>query len=361
MINTKDLKSKYPPSYVLENVIGLKQSGSRRSTWIRYQYDSGRPALVCNDSTGVIVDHKGQAISPDGGNTTDIIGFVQKHFGISFRSAVEKITGEQVPEDYQIPEPEPPAKPDYSLRTLKIWNNNLLKYGQQFLMDRMISEEYAKMSLLGYRYKVEKGMVELGDGKFPLMSGWRIVFPTFRTKPKYNLIRINQRLDIAKARATYEKMDVKTKTLLSKLGDVDDVIDTLWRDKYLSKGSPIEPYHGWMIKKWNGEEWEYPRLQTMLICEGEIDAINLYEATGLPSIPSKKVFVSGAESVIIIGDNDEDGDGQKIAERTAFEFNRVGQESTIVFPYAEFKDVNDMARAGVLKDWLSENHIQTRS
>lgn len=356
MIDTNKLKCDYPPSYVLESVVGLNQVGGS-GEWKRYDYGSGRPALVCNDSTGYIVDHHKTPISPDGGNSTDVIGFVQTHYGVDFMDAVGIISSAN-PSEYNVEELQPPKpveKPSYPISKLREWNRNLLSMGMHFLEERCISESYAKMAMLGYRYKRESGKLKLESGKkFNIMDGWRVVFPTVRTKPRYDLIRINQRLDSFRATQTLRNMDQKTLDLLSELGDEKDIIDALWRDKYLSKGPLNEPFQSWTIKRWNGVTWWYPHMEILLITEGEIDAINLFESSG-PAVPAKKALVNNAEMIVVVGDNG--GDGPTIANSTLESFVSIGQEARIVYPYPEYKDVNDMTRAGVIHQWLKENNL----
>jgi hypothetical protein len=358
-IDTASLKRDYLPSDVLENLVGLTRVGGSAG-WNRYRYGNGRPGLVCNDSTGTIFEHHNMPIEPGGGSKTDVIGFVQAHFGTTFIGAVDMITG-QSPSDSkgrEFAEPKLPEKPPFSIKQLRQWNISLLTMGEQFLTDRMISKDYAKQCMLGYRYKSEYGSITLKNGKkFRHMSGWRVVFPTLRTVPKYDLIRVNERLDTLAAKKTLHLMPEPIIASLAHIGGEDDVIKKIWGAKYLSLGSPVEPFQGWLIKKWNGANYYYPRIPLLYVTEGEIDSINLYEASA-PSIPAKKAVVNGADRVVIVQDNG--GDGPKIAEKTFASYKSIGQEVEIMSPYEGMKDINDMARAGILNDWLIEHNLPAK-
>jgi len=359
MLTAQDVKEKYPVTFVLESIIGLHPVSSK-GRWKRYQYGDGRPALVAADDVGVIIDHHGLPISPWGEPKTDCIGIVQTHFGVDFLEAMRIITGEDFSTDFKLEKPAVPKmadKPKYPLHLIMKWAKDLQSKRKDYLIERRITPEYAWKIKLGYRFKEEQGSVEIADGKwFPVQSGWRFVIPTMRTKPIYELKRVSQRLDTDLAKKSFHTMSDKAqKSLVERMGSEDKVIDMLWRSKYIQRGPSIETFQEWQVKAWDGKKFDYPAGEVLFVSEGEFNAINLHEFTGQASIATKKAVVHNMNEVVIVRDNDDAG--EEIAENTRQQFSITGVPIKVLRPFDGFNDVNDMAKADVLPQWLAENNL----
>ena len=363
-MDVHDVKNTYSPSYVLETIchlVPMSESGG----WKRYMYeDDSRPSLCASDEQKRIKDHKGRVISPFGEDSTDVIGFVQHHFACTFLEAMEMISGDKATskrEHEHKPQLRKQARlPSYTVRDLNAWRDNLQANRLDYLVERKISPEYAYKIKLGYRLKQERDVVSLDDGsRIEVQSGWRFVFPYFYGVPTFDLWRITQRLDTDRAIEALNNMSTGVKeNLFRTFGEEKRVLDNVWRSKYLHLGPYRYPFQYWQVRSYQNGQWKMDPHELVFNTEGQIDSINLHEYTGRPSVSSKKVFSCNADVVIIVRDNDQAGIDH--SERIEKSMENVGQKTLILTPFDEFNDVNDMARAGALKDWLRTNNLPVK-
>lgn len=360
------------PSQLLEQIDFILVSSSNGQTRMRYPGDDGDPSVSVNERTGAVFCHRGNYISENsnGGSVFQALVYVG---GIDKKTAREMITGVSSGKYTPVIKKQkvkPSAVKEHDWLTVdyvKQWTKNL-KQAKRFLKTRRISMEYANYSFLGYKPNhLYKNDYTFKDG-FSVKSQPcnRHTIPIFRTLPKPYVFSFSLRRDDMDAEKRLEDIDPDLIDEIKKREK--NPKDILFGPKYLNMKTSKFIFQSWLLANWENGQIKYQSYPYILVTESPYDAVNLYEIGSQPAIASKghdyiNEALSHVEQVIFIKDNDKfkiapNGElfrpGDRIAEQFAKKVNRPVK---ILSPYPEFKDVGDMAQAGVLKQWLQENNL----
>lgn len=361
------------PSQLLEQIGFEFVSNSGDKTRMRYPGDDHfNPSVVVNESNGAVYCHRGNYIS-DNSNAGSVFQALVHIGNLSKQEAYLAITGESnikyTPPLVKRKTKSPVIKQlDWlTVDYIKQWSANI-KPAKRFLKTRMISMDYAKHLHLGYKpnhlYKKE---YTFPDGfTVHTQPCNRHTIPIFRTIPKPHVFAFSLRLDDIDAEKRMEDMDEDLIDEIKKRGKKPK--ELLFGPKYLNFKTSNFIFQSWLLAKYVDGQMQYQDHPYAIATESPYDAINLFEIGGQPAVATKShPYLNEAFSrvgqIIFIKDNDKpkiDANGNMFCagDRIAEQFQKkLNRPVKILSPYPEFKDVGDMAQAGVLKQWLQENNL----
>jgi hypothetical protein len=378
-INYAEFYSNCIPSDLLAQVGFTFVSTRGGFTRMKFPSDPKSASVVVNEITGAVIDHRSNPICPNGASSGSVSQVLQQHGGLSKHEAFKLIKGDSS-DDITIRRKEIQAqakKQKTSWLTMqyvdKLAQN--LHLALPYLKQRHISEQYARITKLGYkpnhRYRAE-GTLKDGTVIAPIACN-RHTIPIFRTRPEEKVLMMSLRRDEQDADQRLERVD---RGLIQKIeAEGADVKDMMFGPKYISFVTSRFIFQGWLLRRKEGTQIVSPHYKSVLIAESQYDAINLYEIGRLPAVATKghpflHQALENADMVYVILDNDKQSidpatgetyyPGERIAQHTVTQTGRkLGHNIAYLRPYEGFKDVGEMVQKGVFHDWMTDNSLLT--
>lgn len=334
---------------VLEEILGLEPqtiSGDFRTYYCPFHNDVNNPSFIAKGSTGNCWCAAGCLVGVEPGKEkfADAIDIVRRRFGVGYQKAVSMIEGKaHIPAFEKKPAPEKRA-PRYDASKCIRAHDHLDEVWPYFA-SRHITREQAEFHRFGAHYY---GKFKVQRFTMPVMYG-------------HIALAMVSRRDDAAVKAL--KMDPPDE-LVRMMAEPGFDFDKITGPRYLTFGTSRYVFNANRLFHPGPSGLVYPITPVVFITEGQIDALNLERYTGAPSLathgsPDLWKVLQSTEQVIIVRDNDPEDEhgmfpGMRIALSIREQCGLPEDRVHIVAPYPEFKDANDMARAGVIQQWVKE-------
>lgn len=362
-----------PMTQVLENLLRLTPASQGGTPLYRcpFHNDVNHPSLVVYTQRNTCRCLAGCQISDNGNPYASTIDVVMKAYNISLQDAVTMLVGES--------SWSPPKKKERTAPTPKsdrFFNNILtatktIHRAETYLRERRIGMPFAQRVKLGAITYQSKEFITTPKHILPSLPAQRIIVPYLRGGNVYSFV---SRLDMMDARMLLMSMDEVYWQAAEEAGytEWEDVAAFVFGSRYrsypLSTSNTL--YMEELFRRQRDGKIIQPHFEVAFLMEGQFDVLSMIEHGKLPAGATagyNKVpeITSNVETIIWVLDADPltvdtvtgevTSPALRVCDRVRTLCGRTeGVNWLSVYPASGCKDVNDMAKAGVLQDWLTE-------